>query len=644
MKRETICVLLNAGAISLCANVAHPDTIRTKQLQEVSVEKSLVNNHSQISTVSPYFYFSSDNIQSFGIDDVSNVLRLVNSVTIKDYGGLGGMKTVSVRNLGAEHTGVVYDGVPVSNCQAGQIDISRFSTDNLKSVKMGIGSPIDMLSPASLEPFSGNLFMETENTSDSYLLTSYGSFNTLKTSSKINIYENEKFSTYGFLKYVHTDGDYPFILTNGAYKTKEYRKNNNVNSVNAELNVSMIPFLNTKIYYYYSDRRLPGNITLYNDQANERLLEENFFWQNRYCQDLNEHFSIQGLLKYNHSWTKYFDGIESSNESVIMHTFKYRQDEVFASVGAKYQFNDFNFSLVADEFWNTLKTNIPEYDRKSRNTTYVSLRTNYHNEYIKANANLVYTYLNESTSRTSLDPNISISYKPFFNKDFYIRSSWRKAFRLPTLNDMYYYRLGNHDLRPESTDEINLGLTYSDKIGNVNLSVVTDYFLNFVDDMIVAIPTTFAWKMSNYGKVKSQGINISTEVDYHNYFLSLGYSYNDVKNRTDKSSSYYDVQIPYTAKHSGNASFLWKNKIVNVGYYMTFMGERYSSLMHDKRYHLDAYNEHSMTLSRIDKFKYLTVDYAISCKNIFDQQYEIIQFYPMPGRQFEINIKLLINK
>jgi len=644
MKRETICVLLNAGAISLCANVAHSDTIRTKQLQEVSVKKSLAYNHSQISTASPFFYFSSDEIRSFGIDDVSDVLRMANSVTIKDYGGLGGMKTVSVRNLGAEHTGVVYDGVPVSNCQAGQIDISRFSTDNLSSVKMGIGSPLDLLSPASLEPFSGNLFMETENGLDSYLQASYGSFNTFKTSSRINLYKNENLSINGFLKYVHTDGDYPFTLTNGAYKTKEHRNNNKVNAVNTELNVSLKPFLNTKIYYYYSDRRLPGNITLYTDQANERLLEENFFLQNRYRQEFNEHFSLQGLLKYNHSWTKYFDGIESSNESVIMHTYKYRQDEVFASVGAKYQFNDFNISLVADEFWNTLKTNIPEYDRKSRNTTYVSLRTNYHNEHFTANANLVYTYLNENTSRTSLDPNLSVSYKPIKNKDFYIRSSWRKAFRLPTLNDMYYYRLGNHDLRPESTNETNIGITYSDKIGKVYLSFVTDYFLNFVDDMIVAIPTTFAWKMSNYGKVKSQGINISTEIEYHNCLLTLGYSYNDVRNRTDKSSSYYDVQIPYTAKHSGNASFLWKNKIVNVGYYMTFMGERYSSLMHDIRYQLEAYAEHSLTLSRLFKLKKITIDSAISCKNIFDQQYEIIQFYPMPGRQFEINIKLLINK
>ena len=45
---------------------------------------------------------------------------------MKDYGGLGGLKTISIRNLGAAHTAVSYDGIAVSNSQAGQIDIGRF--------------------------------------------------------------------------------------------------------------------------------------------------------------------------------------------------------------------------------------------------------------------------------------------------------------------------------------------------------------------------------------------------------------------------------------------------------------------------------------------------------------------------------------
>lgn len=178
----------------------------------------------------------------------------------------------------------------------------------------------------------------------------------------------------------------------------------------------------------------------------------------------------------------------------------------------------FSFSLVGDELWNTLKTNIPEYDSKYRNTTYITLRSKFTNDKIQANASLVYTHLNELKAQYSFDPNVSLSYKMLSHKDLFLRASWRKAFRLPTFNDMYYYRIGNHDLRPEKTDEMNFGFTYSDKYSFGEVSFTADVFYNRVKDMIVAVPTTFAWKMSNYGKVRIKGVNLNTEYHHKSLF------------------------------------------------------------------------------------------------------------------------------
>lgn len=648
MRRILLCVLLHAFAFVLCAEDLHIDTLRTKQLQEVSVDRPFESHHSQITTSTPLFVLSSEDFNSLGLQDIAQALKIANGVSVKDYGGMGGMKTVSVRNLGAEHTGVVYDGVPVSNCQAGQIDISRFSTDNLQSIRMGIGAPIDMLSPASIEPFSGNLLLQTDPQSPSYIKASYGSFNTVKATSKINAYNHNGYSLYSLLNYNHTDGDYPFTLSNGSLKTREKRKNANINTFNAEVNFSAQSFLDTKIYYFYSDRHLPGNITLYDDWANERLYDENFFVQSKFNHKLKEQFDVQGLIKYNHSWNRYFDGKESVESSKVMHNYVYRQNEVYASFGVSYKVKSLQdklqFSLVGDELWNTLKTNIPEYDSKYRNTTYITLRSKFTNDKIQVNASLVYTHLNESNAQYSFDPNVSLSYKMLSQKDLFLRASWRKAFRLPTFNDMYYYRIGNHDLRPEKTDEINFGFTYSDKYSFGEVSFTADVFYNRVKDMIVAIPTTFAWKMSNYGKVRIKGVNLNAEYHHKSLFLSVGYNYNDVRNVTNKESDYYNSQVPYTSKHSGNAALIWKNSYVDFGYSMDWMGERYSSLMHDKRYKLNAYVDQSLTLSHCFNFRKFAIETTLSCRNIFDQQYEIIKFYPMPGRQIEIQTKIILNK
>ena len=80
---------------------------------------------------------------------------------MRDYGGTGGLKTVSVRNMGAAHTAISYDGVAVSNCQAGQIDIGRFSLDNVESLSLSVGQNEDMLQSARLYASAGVLNIET---------------------------------------------------------------------------------------------------------------------------------------------------------------------------------------------------------------------------------------------------------------------------------------------------------------------------------------------------------------------------------------------------------------------------------------------------------------------------------------------------
>lgn len=607
-------------------------------LPEVSVKDSAAYRRSLLSSSSPIFDLNADELYKLGLMNVSDALKMANGVTVRDYGGLGGMKTVSIRNLGAEHTGVMYDGVPVSNCQAGQIDIGRFSTENLSSIRMGIGAPTEMLMPASMEPFSGSLMLTTGRR-DSWVKASYGSWNTLSTAANVNYNRLN-----AFINYNHTDGGYPFILTNGQEKTKEHRDNGRVDAVNGEVNYNhrfKNQTLDIKTYYYYSDRALPGGVIYYNNVAHERLWDENTFSQLKYRLGIGSQWDILTIIKYNHSWNKYFDGSQIDDGGITMHTYEYRQNETFASLGANYRVAKTNdklqFSAVVDQFWNTLSTNIPEFTHKYRTTTYATARARFHNSWITANASVLYTYLNEKNNRKKVTPNASVSIKPFASKDFYIRTSWRKAFRLPTFNDMYYYRLGNHNLRPERTTEYNVGVTYSKDTHSGYLAITADFYSNHVKDLIVAIPTTFAWKMYNYGKSYIKGVNIAADYSVKDFTFNIGYNLNDAITGKRKYSE--PKRVPYTAHHSGNASIIWNNPIANVGYTMQWMGRRYSSIMHERRYKLNRFEDHNLNLSHLFEMGKNSLEVSLACKNIFDRQYEIIQFYPMPGRQFIINIK-----
>ena len=643
MCKHLVGSLFGLYSIFLCSN-----SYAQSVLPEVAVEDSAAFRRALISSASPLLHFSSANIQALGLKSVAEALRLANGVTVKDYGGLGGMKTVSVRNLGAEHTGVLYDGVPVSNCQAGQIDISRFSTDNINAIRMGIGAPTEMLTPASAEPFSGNLYLTTPNDDKaSELKLSYGNWNTINTSARFS-----KRIINSFVNYSHTDGDYPFTLTNGTLKTHERRNNGRTDAVNGEINASRDfatesnhrSHLSAKLYYYYSDRQLPGGVIYYNNEAHERLWDENCFVQAKYDLQLGRQWEMQFIGKYNHSWNKYFDGNQIDDGEITMHTYRYRQDETFLSVGVNYRAartNDrLQMAVVVDETWNTLRNNIPEVGRKYRTTTYSTLRIRYHEHWFTANASLSYTFLNETRNQKRFTPSVSMSVKPWNERQIFVRASWRQAFRLPSFNDLYYYRLGNRDLRPERTNETNIGLTYSGHLPAGQLSVTADAYLNRVHDLIVAFPTTFAWKMYNYGKVDIKGLNFMAEYRQKSVMVNVGYNLNDARNITASSTSRYSRQVPYTARHSGNASVIWQNRLVNVGYALQWMGKRYSSLMHERQYRLPSFDDHSLTLTKIFMVSKRHCEVSLMCKNILDRQYEIIQFYPMPGRSFFLSVKM----
>ena len=67
---------------------------------------------------------------------VADVLRHFTGVQVKDYGGVGGLKTVNVRSLGSEHVGIFLDGIQVDNAQNMQVDLGRFSTAGIGTVAL----------------------------------------------------------------------------------------------------------------------------------------------------------------------------------------------------------------------------------------------------------------------------------------------------------------------------------------------------------------------------------------------------------------------------------------------------------------------------------------------------------------------------
>lgn len=90
---------------------------------------------------------------------VADALRYFSGLQLKDYGGVGGIKTVNIRSMGTNHLGIFYDGIELGNAQNGQIDLGQFSLDNVEEISLYNGQRSAIFQPASDFGNAGSVYI-----------------------------------------------------------------------------------------------------------------------------------------------------------------------------------------------------------------------------------------------------------------------------------------------------------------------------------------------------------------------------------------------------------------------------------------------------------------------------------------------------
>ena len=461
--RCTLLLLCVGGMTTLCAQT---DTIPAKEhtLEGVTVESHHTDR--QVTASKPIQQLNREELQQLGLQNLADAVKKFAGAQVKDYGGIGGMKTVSVRNLGAHHTAVSYDDVTISNTQAGQIDISRFTLDNVESISLSVGNEDDWLQSARHFASGGVLNIKSERmgrdgeqlefkvrgASFGYVSPSFRYWQPISSGTTIAL--NGSF--------MRADGNYPYTLVNGKEKTQEKRHNSDIASWQGEANLyhtwGSQSQLDVKAYWYHSGRGLPGAVILYKEKSDERLWDEDFFTQAVYTNRLNEHFTLKARMKYTHSWNKYED-TDVKYENNLRRDVA-RQNEYYGSATIGWRPNVWlSLSLAEDLAYNDLRSNItisdnltdPPYPKRTTSLTALSANAEWHR--LRANASLVGTYATESVKagkqpddRKKLSPALSLSYRLLDDGHLFLRAMYKNTFRLPTFNDLYYIRMGNTGL------------------------------------------------------------------------------------------------------------------------------------------------------------------------------------------------------
>ena len=615
----------------------------------------------EASSVSPMQRLDSEELRRFGAVYLSEAVRTLSGVSIKDYGGIGGLKTVSIRNLGSAHTTISYDGITISDAQNGQVDISRFFLDDIDEIKLSISQEESLLRSARSLAGSGTLELRSKtpifneksaNISGGLTFASFGTY-----SPKFR-YEQSLGDLWAMTatgSYLTSKGNYPFTLRNGNTITNETRLNSDVNIINAELNLygTLKPLggrLTSKANIHSSERGLPGSVILYTQNPTERLWDRNILVSSRYENTFNRKWKGEASISYSNAWNRYTD---TSPIYAQPQDNRYTQQELALSAVALYSpLPCLKFSLAEDLFGNILDANIQECPFPRRLSSLTALSAQYLGNRLKATAALLGTQIYEHTlkgvsapNRNRLSPSAALTYS-LLQSRMHIRTSYKEGYRVPTFNDLYYARVGNTSLVPEKSRQFNIGATWANTHNSTfEITATADGYINLINDKIVATPTMFIWKMRNVGKVRMSGMDISLNLrwktaDWATLHARGNYSFQHAIEITDPTAKNWGHQIPYTPRHTGNAILSAETKWVTAAYTLSSAGKRYAMPQNIPANLISGYCDHSISLSRSFSVNTVRLHISLEALNLADVNYEVIRYYPMPGRNYRLTLKI----
>ena len=550
--------------------------------------------------------------------NLSEVLRFQSPVYIKEN-GRGAASSPSFRGTTAQQTAFIWNGININSQFLGQGDINNLNLlgyDQLE-VKSGGGSVI-----YGSSAIGGSIHLNNELTFNKGFNTGLflegGSFNTINSLLKTS-YSDEKLSVKVSGNFVKSDNNYEVPEENYTNLNGEY--DNRTFNLGAAYKIDSKNTISWQTHLFDGVQHFP---VFFESSTKTKYLAKTF--RSLLSWDFKSE-KVHNILRtvYLEDEFQYFGNINSSKTSGgISHTYLTKND-------FNYFLNDqFAVNVIAEYQLNEAKGYLSGIQNVQRNAGSAAALLRW-----KPSQKLNFEAGIKKDLVESLETPLlySFSGKVKVNEFYSVVFNASRNFRYPSFNDLYWKPGGNLDLKSETSLQAELGNNFKYKNFKLN---ITPYYLD-IKDMIRWLPNSSGIHTpTNTHKVESYGVE--SQLDFEKNFgknktrLSAGYIFTHSKNLETNQF------LSYVPKHKifGNVSYAYDFAEIFVqGMFnsLTFTteDEKMSS----------AIQSYFVMNSGINfkLFKHYQIGFRAS--NLFDQVYETTDYYPLPKRNYSIN--LLIN-
>ena len=563
--------------------------------------------------------FTVSRIDTLGVSNsssVADVLLLSSGLHVGDNGGLSGLKTISLRGLGSAHTAIYIDGVRVGNVQSGQNDLGMIGMENIGSVHVDYAQ--NSVSFNTSKPEFGQSAVAGKAAFYA------GSFGTWQPSARIDFRLSDDIALSANVAGIISKGDF-------NYGDGQKRVNNDLKQIRAGIDLwgrMEAGEYHVKGYFNQSDRGTPGSVSWPSD---DRQKDKNMFLQAVLRKGFSSLYSLNLSAKASHDDIFYSSSWGDS---------RYGQSELQLNAAHNLKlFSWWQTSLSTALEWDSLKSTVYNASRLSVNTV-VSSAFDWNR--LDAKVALEYGGAFDITygNRNYFSPSADLRFSILDGFDFIAFA--RRAYRVPTFNELYYVGYGNPSLKSEDAWLTDFGFDYHMELDEAwALKAKVDGFYNRLKNKITSAPSPEdpnIWAPYNIGIVRSVGTDILFGFAHEGewtYGADVKYTYQSAVDLTPDSATYGE-QIPYIAKHSlvfsGNLE--WKKwSLSPIWQLRSGRSDGYGDLPSWSTF--DIRFAKSVSIRKVGILSVNTV-----ARNLFDERYETVSGYPMPGRNFIIGIEL----
>ncbi|MFP4019613.1 MAG: TonB-dependent receptor domain-containing protein, partial [Bacteroidales bacterium] len=207
---------------------------------------------------------------------------------------------------------------------------------------------------------------------------------------------------------------------------------------------------------------------------------------------------------------------------------------------------------------------------------------------------------------------------------------------------------GNQDIRPEQGWSGEMGVQhiyYNDNKMKITTEI-TGYHSK-INDLIQWVPKDGAsyWHAVNASKVKSTGIETALKIkaQWENVGIisNTFYNYTQSIYSDESKPAIHENQLRYTPYHTLKNYLNINYSGYNIGVSSQYTGKRYTNT--DNSTELPGYFIADLSAHKQIQLQNTNINLKFTVKNIFDEKYQVIAYYPMPGRAYYIKIQLKLN-